>query len=431
MIEIVKLAGSGVEGSAKLKKILSRSVGLNNDVLARTDAIIREIRERGDAALIEFTARFDGVRLTPETLRVDRRTIEESAGQVDEGLSAAIREAIANIRHYHEHQMTRDWEITRGAGVRLGQRVRPLEIVGLYVPGGSAAYPSTVMMNAVPAQVAGVERIVVVTPPAQFKQNPVIAATLKELNLFEVYTIGGAQAVAALAYGTETIPRVDKIVGPGNLYVAAAKKLVYGAVDIDSIAGPSEIVVIADDTARADFVAADLLSQAEHSEDAAAILITPQAAFAEAVREEVVKQTNALSRREIIERSLADFGALIVVESLDAACALADRIAPEHVEVITEDCEATAAKINHAGAIFIGAYSPEPVGDYFAGTNHVLPTGGAARFSSALGVYDFQKRTSVIRYTREELIRAAASIERLALAEGFDAHARSATIRYE
>jgi len=299
----------------------------------------------------------------------------------------------------------------------------------LYVPGGSAAYPSTVMMNAVPAQVAGVGRIVVVTPPAQFKQNPVIAAALKELNLFEVYTIGGAQAVAALAYGTETVPRVDKIVGPGNQYVAAAKKLVYGAVGIDSIAGPSEIVVIADDTARADFVAADLLSQAEHSEDAAAILITPQAAFAEAVREEIVKQTNTLSRREIIERSLADFGALIVVESLDAACALADRIAPEHIEVITADGEATAAKINHAGAIFIGAYSPEPVGDYFAGTNHVLPTGGAARFSSALGVYDFQKRTSVIRYTQAELKRTAGAIDRLARAEGFDAHARSATIR--
>jgi histidinol dehydrogenase len=227
------------------------------------------------------------------------------------------------------------------------------------------------------------------------------------------------------------IPRVDKIVGPGNQYVAAAKKLVYGAVDIDSIAGPSEIVVIADDTARADFVAADLLSQAEHSEDAAAILITPSEKFAEAVRDEIVKQARSLSRREIIERSLADFGALIVVESLAAACALADRIAPEHVEVITEDDEATAAKINHAGAIFIGAYSPEPVGDYFAGTNHVLPTGGAARFSSALGVYDFLKRTSVIRYTREELTRTAASIERLALAEGFEAHARSATIRYE
>ena len=431
MIEIVKLTGSRVEESAKLKKILGRGVGLNDEILARAGAIIGEIRERGDAALIEFTERFDGVKLSPETLRVDRRTIEELAAQVDDDLIAAMREAIANIRHYHEHQLTSDWEIARGNGVRLGQRVRPLEIVGLYVPGGSAAYPSTVMMNAVPAQVAGVGRIVVVTPPAQFKQNPVIAATLKELNLFEVYTVGGAQAVAALAHGTETMPRVDKIVGPGNQYVAAAKKLVYGAVDIDSIAGPSEIVVIADHTARADFVAADLLSQAEHSEDAAAILITPSEKFAEAVRDEIVKQARSLSRREIIERSLADFGALIVVESLAAACALTDRIAPEHVEVITEDDEATAARINHAGAIFIGPYSPEPVGDYFAGTNHVLPTGGAARFSSALGVYDFLKRTSVIRYTREELTRTAASIERLALAEGFDAHARSATIRYE
>jgi histidinol dehydrogenase len=429
MIEIIRLTSSRVGESAKLKKILSRGVGLNNEILTRADAIIRELRERGDAALVEFTLRFDGVRLTPETLRVDRQVIETLAAQVDDDLIAAMREAISNIRYYHEHQLAGDWEITRDNGVRLGQRVRPLEIVGLYVPGGSAAYPSTVMMNAVPAQVAGVRRIVVVTPPAQFKQNPVIAATLKELNLFEVYTIGGAQAVAALAYGTETIPRVDKIVGPGNQYVAAAKKLVYGAVDIDSIAGPSEIVVVADDTARADFAAADLLSQAEHSEDAAAILITPSEKLAEAVREEIVKQTATLTRREIIERSLADFGALIVVESLDAARELADQIAPEHVEVITEDSEATAAKINHAGAIFIGPYSPEPVGDYFAGTNHVLPTGGTARFSSALGVYDFLKRTSIIRYTQAELRRTAASIDRLARAEGFDAHARSATIR--
>ncbi len=429
MIEIVKLTGSRVEENAKLKKILSRGIGLNNEVLTRADAIIREIRERGDAALVEFTARFDGVQLTPETLRVDPQVIEKLAGQVDDDLIAAMREAIANIRHYHEHQLTGDWEIERANGVRLGQRVRPLEIVGLYVPGGSAPYPSTVMMNAIPAQVAGVKRIVVVTPPAQFKQNPVIAATLKELNLFEVYTIGGAQAVAALAYGTETIPRVDKIVGPGNQYVAAAKKLVYGAVDIDSIAGPSEIVVVADDAARPDFVAADLLSQAEHSEDAAAILITPSERLAEAVREEIVKQTATLTRREIIERSLADFGALIVVESLGAACKLVDEIAPEHVEVITEDSEATAAKINHAGAIFIGPYSPEPVGDYFAGTNHVLPTGGTARFSSALGVYDFLKRTSIVRYTEAELQRTAASIDRLACAEGFDAHAKSAIIR--
>jgi histidinol dehydrogenase len=355
MIEIIKFVGADPKRNTKLQRILNRGIGMNNEVLARADAIIGEIRERGDSALIEFTERFDGVKLSPETLRVDRQTIEELAAQVDDDLIAAMREAIANIRHYHEHQLTRDWEIPRENGVRLGQRVRPLEIVGLYVPGGSAAYPSTVMMNAVPAQVAGVGRIVVVTPPAQFKQNPMIAATLKELNLFEVYTVGGAQAVAALAYGTEMIPRVDKIVGPGNQYVAAAKKLVYGAVDIDSIAGPSEIVVIADDTARADFVAADLLSQAEHSEDAAAILITPSEKFAEAVRDEIVKQARSLSRREIIERSLADFGALIVVESLAAACALADRIAPEHVEVITEDDEATAAKINHAGAIFIGA----------------------------------------------------------------------------
>jgi histidinol dehydrogenase len=287
------------------------------------------------------------------------------------------------------------------------------------------------MMNAIPAQVAGVERIVVVTPPAQFAQNPVIAAVLKELGLFEVYLVGGAQAVAALACGTETIPRVDKIVGPGNQYVAAAKKLVYGAVDIDSIAGPSEIVVVADDTARADFVAADMLSQAEHSDDAAAILVTTSVRLAESVSAELVHQTASLSRRQIVERSLADYGALIIVDSLDDACDLVNRLAPEHVEVMTENAETVTEKIINAGAIFVGSYSPESVGDYFAGTNHVLPTGGTARFSSALGVYDFLKRTSVIRYTKEELMRTAASIERLALAEGFDAHARAATIRYE
>jgi histidinol dehydrogenase len=430
MIELIKLNSSDT-GSAKLQRILARSNGLDREVLARAEAIINEIQRRGDAALLEFTERFDGVTLTPATLRVPREAIEELAAQVDDELRAAMREAISNIRAYHQHQLTADWEIERANGVRLGQRVSPLQIVGLYVPGGSAAYPSTVMMNAIPAQVAGVPRIVVVTPPAQFRQNPVVAAVLKELGLFEVYTIGGAQAVAALAFGTATIPRVDKIVGPGNQYVAAAKKLVYGAVDIDSIAGPSEIVVVADTSARADFVAADLLSQAEHSEDAASILITPSASLAETVRTELIKQTAMLSRRAIIERSLSDYGALIVVENTDAACALANRLAPEHVEIITANAEADALKICNAGAIFIGAYSPEPVGDYFAGTNHVLPTGGTARFSSALGVYDFLKRTSIVRYTREELLRTAGMIERLALAEGFDAHARSATIRYE
>ena len=431
MVEIVRLNSADPEGSQRLQRILSRTDGLDSEVLVRADAVVRDVRARGDAALVEYTARFDGVTLTPGTLRAERVQIDELASRVDQNLIAAMREAIANIRRYHEHQRARDWEIECLNGVRLGQRISPLENVGLYVPGGTAAYPSTVMMNAIPAQVAGVERIVVVTPPTQFTQNPVIAAVLVELELFEVYTIGGAQAIAALAFGTESVPRVDKIVGPGNQYVAAAKKLVYGTVAIDSLAGPSEIVVLADETARPDFVAADLLSQAEHSEDAAAILVTDSDKLAVAVRDEIIRQTETLSRRAIIARSLADYGALVVVDSLDAACRLVDRLAPEHVEVMTSDSEGTAAKLRNAGAIFIGAYSPEPVGDYFAGTNHVLPTGGTARFSSALGVYDFQKRTSIIRYTQAELARTATSIDLLARAEGFDAHARAAMIRTE
>ena len=429
MIEILKLTELDATRDQKLQQILQRTSGLTDEVIARTQAIVSGVKQGGDEALLDYTARFDGVQLTPETMLVPRELIEGLAAQVEAELLAAMREAIANIRFYHEHQLTKSWEIERTNGVRLGQRVSPLEIVGLYVPGGKAAYPSTLMMNAIPAQVAGVNRIVVVTPPAQFSQAPVIAATLKELGLFEVYLIGGAQAVAALAYGTATIPRVDKIVGPGNQYVAAAKKLVYGDVDIDSIAGPSEIVVIADDTARPDFIAADLLSQAEHSEDAAAILVTNSESLAAQVQAEVIRQTETLPRRAIIEKSLADFGALIVVESLDAACTLVNRLAAEHVEVMTADSEATAAQIKHAGAIFIGDYSAESVGDYFAGTNHVLPTGGTARFSSALGVYDFLKRTSLIRYTKDEMQRTARSIDLIAQAEGLQAHARAATIR--
>lgn len=431
MIEIIKLDISQLDRAEKLQNILGRHAGLNAGIMTRVEAIVRDVTLRGDEALLEYTSKFDHVDLDPKTIRASRELIESLASKVDDDLIAAMREAIDNIRYYHEKQMSLDWEIEVANGVRLGQRVRPLQIVGLYVPGGSAAYPSTVMMNAIPAQVAGVSRIVVVTPPSQFAQNPVVAAVLRELGLFEVYLVGGAQAVAALACGTESVPRVDKIVGPGNQYVAAAKKLVYGAVDIDSIAGPSEIVVVADETARPDYVAADLLSQAEHSEDAAAILITTSEELAKAVQFELGEQTARLSRRGIIEKSLADFGALIVVETIEAACDLANRLAPEHVEVMTADSEAAAARISNAGAIFIGPYSPESVGDYFAGTNHVLPTGGTARFSSALGVYDFLKRTSMVRYTREELMRTAKLIERLALAEGFDAHARAATIRYE
>ncbi len=431
MIEILKLSNFDTSQNSKLKQILQRSSSLTEEIVTQTQTIVNAIKINGDEALLDFTARFDGVKHTPETMKADRNLIEELAAQVDENLLAAMREAIANIRFYHQHQLTKSWEIERENGVRLGQRVTPLEIVGLYVPGGKAAYPSTLMMNAIPAQVAGVKRIVVVTPPAQFQQSPIIAATLKELGIYEVYLVGGAQAVAALAYGTATIPRVDKIVGPGNQYVAAAKKIVYGDVDIDSIAGPSEIVVIADDTARPDFIAADLLSQAEHSEDAAAILVTNSESLAEKVQVEIIKQMESLPRRAIIEKSLADFGALIIVESLEAACLLVNRLAPEHVEVMTADSEATAANIHHAGAIFIGDYSAESVGDYFAGTNHVLPTGGTARFSSALGVYDFLKRTSIIRYTKEELQRTARSIDLIAQAEGLQAHAKAAMIRIE
>jgi histidinol dehydrogenase len=331
MIEILKLSDLDTTKDQKLQQILQRTSGLTDEVIANTQTIVNAIKHSGDEALLDYTARFDGVQLTPETMRAPRELIEALAAQVNADLLAAMREAIANIRFYHEHQLTKSWEIERANGVRLGQRVSPLEIVGLYVPGGKAAYPSTLMMNALPAQVAGVNRVVVVTPPAQFAQAPIIAATLKELGLFEVYLIGGAQAVAALAYGTVTIPRVDKIVGPGNQFVAAAKKLVYGDVDIDSIAGPSEIVVIADDTARPDFIAADLLSQAEHSEDAAAILVTNSEALAAKVQAEIIRQTESLPRRAIIEKSLADFGALIVVESLAAACLLVNRLAAEHV----------------------------------------------------------------------------------------------------
>jgi histidinol dehydrogenase len=311
----------------------------------------------------------------------------------------------------------------------VGQRITAIEKAGLYVPGGSAGYPSSVIMNVVPAQVAGVERIIVATPPRAIEQNPVVAAALVELGITEVYAVGGAQAIAALAFGTETVPAVDKITGPGNRYVAAAKKLVFGVVGIDSIAGPSEIVILADETAQADFIAADLLAQAEHDADASAVLMTTSEKLAQAVAIELGQQLATLPRKAIAEESLARFGALIVVSNLDEAIAIANDVAPEHVEIITADDAGVAAKIKNAGAIFFGPYTPEAVGDYFAGPNHVLPTGGAARFSSALGVYDFVKRTSVLRYSREALADCAETISSLAKAEGLDAHARSATIR--
>jgi histidinol dehydrogenase len=412
-----------------LAKIASRRIAFDRDLLATVGEIIDDVRNRGDQALIEYASRFDGVELSIENLRVDEIVLRTSAAGANARVLNALRESIQNVRAFHKQQIERSWQFNPKPGITLGQRIIPIERVGVYVPGGTATYPSSAVMNIVPARMAGVERIVVATPPRTIEESPVLAAALIELNITEVYAVGGAQAIAALAFGTPTIPRVDKITGPGNKYVAAAKKLVFGVVGIDSIAGPTEVVIIADETARADFIAADLLAQAEHDEQASAVLITTTAALADAVLEEINRQAQNLLRRGIIEQSLAQFGAIIVVNNLSEACKVVNDLAPEHVEIIVADEESVAAKIKHAGAIFFGPFTPEAVGDYFAGPNHVLPTSGAARFSSALGVYDFVRRTSLLKYGEGQLRDSAGKIAALAEAEGLDAHACSATIR--
>ena len=409
--------------------LAARSVALDVELMKRVGAIIDDVRARGDRALIEYAARFDNVELTPSELRIDVDRLRRFAEKVDERVVQSLREAIRNVRAFHERQIEESWIMNAVAGVELGQRIAPLERVGVYVPGGTAAYPSSVVMNVVPAQVAGVERIVVATPPRTLAETPAVAAALLELNVREVYAVGGAQAIAALAFGTETVPRVDKITGPGNKYVAAAKKLVFGVVGIDAIAGPTEVVIVADETASAEFIAADLLAQAEHGEDASSILITTSESLAAAVAEEVERQLATLPRREIATASLKEYGAIILVQNLERACGMVDELAPEHVEIVTRDDDSVAAKINHAGAIFFGPYTPEAVGDYLAGPNHVLPTGRTARFSSALGVYDFVKRTSLLRYSEAAFSAVADSVAVLAEAEGLGGHARSALIR--
>ena len=430
MIEIIR-SQEKERLAAKLQAIRDRSVAFDDVLVSEVAAIIRDVRTRGDAALIDYTARFDGLQLRASELRVPEETLHRSALRIDSFVLESLREAIRNVRAFHEHQTEASWEIATAEGIRLGQRISPIARAGLYVPGGTAAYPSSVVMNVVPAQVAGVPRILVTTPPRTLAENPAVAAALVELNVTEVYAVGGAQAIAALAYGTETVPPVDKITGPGNKYVAAAKKLVFGAVGIDSIAGPSEVVIIADESARADFVAADLLAQAEHAEDASAILLTTSEDLARETAAEVKLQAASLPRRAIVEQSLARYGAILLVAGLDEACAIANELAPEHLELMTNDDEGVATQIREAGAIFFGAHTPEAVGDYLAGPNHVLPTGRAARFSSALGVYDFVKRTSLLRYSSEAIKRSAGRIAALATVEGLDAHARSALIRLE
>jgi histidinol dehydrogenase len=395
-------------------------------------AIIEGVRAEGDAALRRYSEEFDRTKV--ETFRLTEDEIEGAYSQVEPEFVEAIRAAAVRIRAFHEKQKRETWMDLQPDGTMLGQVYRPLKRVGLYVPGGKAAYPSSVLMNAIPALVAGVPEIAIVTPPATAGVegvNPYILVAAAEAGVKEIYRVGGAQAVAALAYGTEQIPAVDKIVGPGNIYVALAKRYVYGVVDIDSIAGPSEIIVLADDSADPAYVAADLLSQAEHDEMASAVLVTPSLALAKAVQAELESQLALLPRREIAGQSLTDYGAILTVGSLEEGIAVVNRMAPEHLEIIVEEPFRYLGKIENAGAIFLGPYSSESVGDYFAGPNHVLPTNGTARFSSALSVDDFVKKSSVIYYSKEALLRDAAQIAALARFEGLQAHARAVEIRVE
>jgi histidinol dehydrogenase len=392
--------------------------------------IIQQVKQEGDAALLRLTKELDKADL--ETLKVSEEEIDEAMAKVEPAFLEALHEAAERISSYHEKQKQNSWFAPEADGTILGQLIRPLERVGVYVPGGKAAYPSSVLMNGLPAKVAGVPERVMVTPP--LPDGTVYAPTLAAARIAgvtSIYKVGGAQAIAALAYGTESIPAVDKIVGPGNLYVALAKQAVYGQVDIDSIAGPSEIVVIADESANPVFVAADLLSQAEHDPMASAVLITPSPVLAEKVALEVQRQCEQLERREIAAESIRRHGAICLVEDLMEAFEAANHLAPEHLELLIEEPWQWLGKVKHAGAVFLGAYSPEPVGDYFAGPNHVLPTNGTARFFSPLGVDQFVKRTSIISYSREALERDGGKVITLARAEGLTAHAAAVRVRFD
>lgn len=394
------------------------------------EAIIAEVRAKGDKALFSYTEQFDGVKLND--FQVTEAEIEAAYKEVDESIVKAIREAIKNIRSFHEQQKRQSWFTTNEDGTILGQKITPLDSVGVYVPGGKAAYPSSIMMNVIPAQVAGVQEIVMVSPPQKDGSWAAgVLVTARELGVKNMYKIGGAQAVAALAYGTESIPNVDKIVGPGNIYVALAKRAVFGQVDIDMIAGPSEIVVLADEKANPVYIAADLLSQAEHDEMASSILVTPSQRLAEEVAKEVEAQLAVLPRKNIAEASIRDYGAIYVVADLEEAISVVNKLAPEHLEVLTEKPMELLGSIRHAGAIFLGDYSSEPVGDYFAGPNHVLPTNGTARFSSPLNLDDFVKKSSVISYSKKALFEHGDKIVALARLEGLEAHARAIEKRLE
>ncbi|WP_425454804.1 histidinol dehydrogenase [Inmirania thermothiophila] len=427
---IRRLDSAAADFWRQLDALLAWESVADETVQAAVAEILAAVRARGDAALLEYTRRFDGVEAASVAeLEIPQARLQAALEAVSPELREALESAAARIRAYAERQRLASWRYEEADGTVLGQRVTPLDRVGLYVPGGKAAYPSSVLMNAVPARVAGVGELVMVSPTPRGEVNELVLAAAAVAGVDRCFAVGGAQAVAALAYGTETIPAVDKIVGPGNIYVAAAKRAVFGTVGIDMVAGPSEILVICDGATDPEWVAMDLFSQAEHDEDAQAILVSPDRAFLDAVAEAVGRLLPAQPRRAIIERSLGARGALIAVRDLEEAAAVANRIAPEHLELSVADPEPLLARIRHAGAVFLGRYTAEAVGDYCAGPNHVLPTSRTARFSSPLGVYDFQKRTSIIGCSPEGAARLGRTAAVLARGEGLEAHARSAELR--
>ncbi len=426
MINMVN--ANGRDEISLLDALHKRSSETSKEVTEQVARIIEDVRNNGDASVLEYTKRFD--RYIPDSLLVSQNEIDAAVAAADPEFVKALQNAANNIAAYHEKQLTHGFVVTDENGVVMGQRVRGLNSVGLYVPGGTAAYPSSVLMNAIPAKIAGVKEIIMVTPPSQGGANPDILVAASIAGVSKIYLVGGAQAVAALAYGTETIPKVDKIVGPGNIYVATAKRLLYGVVDIDMVAGPSEILIIADETADPVYLAADMLSQAEHDVLASAILLTDSSCVAEQTKEQLAKQTENAPRREIIERALRDYSAILVCNTLDRAVELANSLAPEHLEVMTENPAEYLGRLENAGSVFLGKYSPEPLGDYYAGPNHVLPTSGTARFFSPLSVDSFVKKSSFIQYTEKALRTAKDDIILIAEKEGLYAHANSVRVRF-
>ena len=432
MLQIRQLSSTDVDFDAALKKLLAFEDSQDAAVDTTVNTIIADIKERGDEALLEYTRRFDHLDATSVAqLELPKERLQKALLELPVAQRKPLEQAAERVRRYHEKQLSQSWSYTEPNGTTLGQKITPLDRVGLYVPGGKASYPSSVLMNAIPAKVAGVGELIMVVPTPGGEKNELVLAAAAICEIDRVFTLGGAQAVAALAYGTATVPQVDKIVGPGNAYVAAAKRRVFGVVGIDMIAGPSEILVICDGKTDPDWIAMDLFSQAEHDEMAQAILLSPDADFIEAVAASLVRQLPIMPRQAVIRTSLQDRGALIQVRDLDEACAIANRIGPEHLELSVEQPEKWVEKIRHAGAIFLGRYTSEALGDYCAGPNHVLPTSRTARFSSPLGVYDFQKRSSIIQVSAQGAAELGSIAATLARGEGLQAHAMSAEYRFK